>query len=70
MAPVATDVVSGLAAGTYFWRVQAVSNDFVSGPFSAARSVRVTGAGAGAPARPSLNPLRGGRASTRGSRSA
>ena len=48
MAPDATDVVSGLAAGTYFWRVQAVSNDFVTGPFSAARSVRVTGAGAGA----------------------
>ncbi len=60
MAPATTSVVSGLAAGTYFWRVQAVSNDFVMGPFSAARKVSVTGAGAGAPARPTLNPPRGG----------
>ena len=52
MAPATGDVVSGLAVGTYFWRVQAVSNDFVQGPWSTARRVKVTGAGAGLPATP------------------
>jgi hypothetical protein len=60
MAPATSDVVSGLAAGTYFWRVQAVSNDFVQGPWSAARRVKVTGASAGVPAAPTLNLPRGG----------
>ena len=60
MAPATSDVVSGLAAGTYFWRVQAVSNDVVQGPWSTARRVKVTGAGAGLPATPTLNPPRGG----------
>ena len=60
MAPTTQSAISGLAAGTYFWRVNAVSNDFVTGPFSAARTFRITGAGAGAPVRPTLNPPRGG----------
>src|SRR5215218_6644523 len=60
MAPTTSDVVSGLAAGTYFWRVQAISNDFVQGPWSTARRVKVTGASAGLPATPTLNPPRGG----------
>jgi hypothetical protein len=60
MAPATSDVVSGLAVGTYFWRVQAVSNDFVQGPWSTARRVKVTGASAGLPATPALNPPRGG----------
>src|SRR5215218_2455190 len=60
MAPATSDVVSGLAVGTYFWRVQAVSNDFVQGPWSTARRVRVTGTGAGLPATPTLNLPRGG----------
>jgi hypothetical protein len=60
MAPATSDVVSGLAVGTYFWRVQAVSNDFVQGPWSTARRFKVTGASAGLPATPSLNPPRGG----------
>jgi hypothetical protein len=60
MAPATSDTVSGLAVGTYFWRVQAVSNDFVQGPWSAVRSFKVTGAGAGVPATPTLNLPRGG----------
>jgi hypothetical protein len=60
MAPATSDVVSGLAEGTYFWRVQAVSNDFVQGPWSTVRRVKVTGASAGLPATPTLNPPRGG----------
>jgi hypothetical protein len=60
MAPATSDVVSGLAVGTYFWRVQAVSNDFVQGPWSTVRRFKVTGAGAGLPATPTLNPPRGG----------
>jgi hypothetical protein len=60
MAPATSDAVSGLATGTYFWRVQAVSNDFVTGPWSAVRSFTVTGAGAGVPAKPTLNSPRGG----------
>jgi hypothetical protein len=60
MAPATSDVVSGLAAGTYFWRVQGVSNDFVQGPWSTARRVKVTGGSAGLPATPTLNLPRGG----------
>src|SRR4051794_5457266 len=59
-APATQDTISGLAAGTYFWRVQAVSNDLVQGPWSSVRSFRVTGAGAGVPAAPTLNQPRGG----------
>ena len=60
MAPATSDVVSGLAAGTYFWRVQAVSNDFVQGPWSTARKFRVTGASPTLPATPTLHQPRGG----------
>ncbi|MDX6535507.1 MAG: hypothetical protein QOF68_3251, partial [Gaiellales bacterium] len=59
-APTRTDTVSGLANGTYFWRVQAVSGAFVQGAWSAPRSFTVTGASAGVPAKPSLNLPRGG----------
>jgi hypothetical protein len=48
------DTVSGLAAGTYFWRVQAVNGSFAQGAWSAARSFTVTGAAAGAPGTPTL----------------
>ena len=60
MAPATSDVVSGLAVGTYFWRVQAVSNDFVQGPWSTVRKFKVIGASAGLPATPTLNLPRGG----------
>ena len=50
------DMVSGLANGTYFWRVQAVSRDLEGGAWSAPRSFTVTGAGAGVPGVAALNP--------------
>lgn len=53
------DTVSGLADGTYFWRVQAISGDFVSGAWSQPRSFTVTGAGTGSPGTPSLGPTKG-----------
>jgi len=53
------DTVSGLADGTYFWRVQAVSGDFVSGAWSQPSSFTVTGAGTGSPGTPSLGPTKG-----------
>jgi hypothetical protein len=53
------DTVSGLANGTYFWRVQAVSGAFVQGAWSQARSFTVTGAGPGAPGTPTLEPTKG-----------
>jgi hypothetical protein len=49
--------ISGLANGTYFWRVDAVSGAFQTGAFSATRSFTVTGVGAGEPAPPTLLPL-------------
>jgi hypothetical protein len=55
-----SDTVSGLAAGTYFWRVQAVSNDVVQGPWSASRRFTIVGSTAAAPATPTLNQPRGG----------
>jgi len=39
------DTVSGLADGTYFWRVQAVNGQFVQGAWSQPRSFTITGAG-------------------------
>ena len=48
--------VSGLADGTYFWRVQAVNGAFEQGAWSQPRSFTVTGAGTGAP---SLAPPKG-----------
>ena len=53
-------LVSGLASGTYFWRVQAVSGAFVQGPWSLTRSVTVTGVGPGEPGTPVLGPPKGG----------
>ncbi len=53
------DTVSGLPNGTYFWRVQAVSNSFVQGAWSAPRSFNVTGAGPGQPASPTMSPTKG-----------
>src|SRR5207245_1697512 len=53
------DIVSGLANGTYFWRVQAVNGAFVQGVWSPAQSFNVTGAGAGAPGTPTLGPTKG-----------
>jgi hypothetical protein len=50
------DTVSGLANGTYFWRVQAVNGAFEQGAWSAARSFTVAGVGPGAPGTPSLGP--------------
>src|SRR5690349_20701840 len=53
------DTVSGLADGTYFWRVQAVNGDFIQGAWSPPRSFTVTGAGTGSPGTPSLGPTKG-----------
>jgi hypothetical protein len=58
-SPKTDATVSGLANGTYFWRVQAVNN-VAQGTFSAARSVLVTGAGPTSPGTPTLNPPLGG----------
>ena len=49
------DSVSGLANGTYFWRVQAVNGAFEQGAWSLPRSFTVTGAGGA----PSLAPTKG-----------
>ena len=49
------DSVSGLANGTYFWRVQAVNGAFEQGAWSQPRSFTVTGAGGA----PSLAPTKG-----------
>ena len=49
--------VSGLADGTYFWRVQAVNGAFEQGAWSQPRSFTVTGAGS--PGSPSLAPPKG-----------
>lgn len=54
-----TDTVSGLPNGTYFWRVQAVSNAFVQGAWSTGRSFNITGAGPGQPAAPAMSPTKG-----------
>jgi hypothetical protein len=53
------DTVSGLADGSYFWRVQAVNGDFVQGTWSQPRSFTLTGAGTGSPGTPSLGPTQG-----------
>ncbi len=52
------DVVSGLADGTYYWRVQAVNGAFEQGAWSQARTFKVSGTGAGVPAPPSLAPTK------------
>jgi hypothetical protein len=56
---VTEDSVSGLAAGTYFWRVQAVNGAFEQGAWSQARSFTVTGAGTASPGTPTLEPTVG-----------
>jgi hypothetical protein len=48
--------VSGLANGTYFWRVQAANGAFEQGAWSQPRSFTITSAGTGAP---SLAPPQG-----------
>lgn len=48
--------VSGLANGSYFFRVQAVNSGFEQGAWSATRSFTVTGASAQAPGVPVLDP--------------
>jgi hypothetical protein len=53
------DTISGLANGTYFWRVQAVNNAFQQGAWSQPRSFTVTGTGAGAPGAATLGPPKG-----------
>ncbi|MEO8265678.1 MAG: hypothetical protein ABI706_09240 [Ilumatobacteraceae bacterium] len=50
------DIVSGLANGTYFWHVQALSPDVEPGAWSSPRSFTVTGAGAGVPGTATLDP--------------
>ncbi len=50
------DVISGIPPGTYFWRAQAVSRGLEAGAWSSPRRVVVTGAGAGLPASPTLDP--------------
>src|ERR1041384_5291045 len=54
-----SDVVSGLADGTYYWRVQAVNNAFEQGAWSQPQTFTVNGVGAGAPGAPSLGPTKG-----------
>ena len=49
------DTVSGLADGTWFWRVQAVNGQFVQGAWSQPRSFTISGAGGA----PSLGPPQG-----------
>jgi hypothetical protein len=51
--------VSGLANGTYFWRVQAANGALEQGAWSQPRSFTVTGAGTGSPGTPSLAPTKG-----------
>ena len=53
------DTVSGLANGTYFWRVQAVNGTLTQGAWSAGSSFNVTGVGPGAPGSPTLGPTKG-----------
>src|SRR5262245_25747255 len=53
------DTVSGLVAGTYFWRVNAVDSALQTSAWSAVRSFHVTGTGPGAPGTPVLAPTRG-----------
>lgn len=56
------DTVSGLANGTYFWRVQAVNGAFDQGAWSNTQSFTVTGVNSGEPGSPTLNSPQGGPA--------
>jgi len=51
-------VVSGLANGGFFWRVQAVSGAFEQGAWSEPRTFTVNGTGSGALAAPALDPTK------------
>jgi hypothetical protein len=53
------DTVSGLANGTYFWHVQAISGAFFQSAWSATQSFTVTGANANSPGVATLNPPQG-----------
>ena len=55
---VTSDTVSGLANGTYFWRVQAVDGSFNQGTWSQTQTFTVTGVSGGL-ASPTLNPPKG-----------
>src|SRR5258708_4208925 len=50
------DTVGGLATGTYFWRIQAVSGAFVQSNWSQPSSFTVTGPAPGAAGTPELAP--------------
>jgi predicted secreted protein len=54
---VTEQTVGGLPSGTYYWRVQAASNAFVQGAWSATRSFVVTGSSPNAIGSPVLAPL-------------
>jgi hypothetical protein len=56
---VTQDTISGLPSGTYYWRVQAATGSFELTAWSAARSVVVTGVGAGTPGTPTMHPTAG-----------
>jgi hypothetical protein len=51
-----TDTISGLATGTYIWHVEAVNGAFFQSASLATESLTVTGANAGEPGVPTLNP--------------
>ena len=53
------DTVSGLANGTYYWRVQAVNGALVQGKWSQPSSFTITGAAAGALSAPTLADPKG-----------
>jgi hypothetical protein len=55
-AATTSDIVSGLANGVYFWRVQGVSRTLEPGAWSPPRTFTVTGAGAGVPGTAVLDP--------------
>lgn len=56
------DIVSGVAPGTYYWRVQAVNGSVTQGAWSATRSVVITGTNADSPGTAVLNPPKGATA--------
>jgi predicted secreted protein len=55
-SPTTQDVISGLASGTYFWRVQAADGAFDQGTWSTPQSFTITGANAKSPGTPVLAP--------------
>ena len=55
-SPTTQDVISGLASGTYFWRVQAADGAFDQGTWSTPQSFTITGVNASSPGTPVLAP--------------